>query len=149
MTRGLLLAGALLAALALDADAAGGQPARARSTRDGVYSEAQAERGADVYAGFCRSCHAPASHTGVTFANAWRGRRLTELLEYVTERMPKNDPGGLAAAEYADVVAYLLRLNAQPAGRTELPTDAAALGAIRLDLPEPPSPAPVHRQPRR
>jgi hypothetical protein len=85
----------------------------------------------------------------VTFANAWRGRRLTELLEYVTERMPKNDPGGLAAAEYADVVAYLLRLNAQPAGRTELPTDAAALGAIRLDLPEPPSPAPVHRQPRR
>jgi mono/diheme cytochrome c family protein len=114
-----------------------------------VYTAAQAERGADVYAGFCRSCHAPASHTGVAFGNAWRGRPLAELVQYVTERMPKNDPGGLGADQYADVVAYLLRLNAQPAGRAELPADAAALSTIRIDVPEPPASAAPAAHPQR
>jgi quinoprotein glucose dehydrogenase len=144
-----LLAACLAVAATLSAGVAGAQAPAGRSTRDGVYTAPQAERGADVYAGFCRSCHAPASHTGVAFANAWRGRPLAELVQYVTERMPKNDPGGLGADQYADVVAYLLRLNAQPAGRAELPGDATALGAIRIDVPEPPSAAPAPRRRRR
>jgi quinoprotein glucose dehydrogenase len=146
------LVGALLCAGAAGAQqpVTKASPAHGRSTRDGVYSAAQAERGADVYAGFCRSCHAPASHTGPVFANAWRGRPLAELVQYVTERMPKNDPGGLGADQYADVVAYLLKLNAQPAGRAELPADAGALGSIRIEVPEgSAAPVPGQRAPRR
>ena len=142
----------LLAALALvTARAALAQPPRdaARTTRSGVYTAAQAERGAEVYAGMCRSCHAPASHTGVTFAKGWKGRPLADLFAYVSERMPKNDPGALAPEQYADVVAYLLKLNAMPAGSAELPPDADALAAIRIDVDDPAAgtSAPVRKDP--
>jgi S-disulfanyl-L-cysteine oxidoreductase SoxD len=115
-----------------------------------VYTAAQAGRGADVYAGMCRSCHAPASHSGPTFARTWNGRTLGELFRYVSEQMPKNDPGGLAPDQYADVLAYLLRMNAMPAGAAELPADAAALAAIRIDLPDSTAagPKPVRKDPR-
>jgi S-disulfanyl-L-cysteine oxidoreductase SoxD len=128
------------AALAAAAGPALGQSpdsAVSRSSRAGVYTTAQAERGAEVYAGFCRSCHAAASHTGVTFASWWNGRTVADLYGYVSERMPKNDPGGLAPEQYVDVVAYLLRLNAMPAGKVELPPDAAVLATIRIEVAEP------------
>ena len=160
-------AGGACAALALSvalvaAARAGAQPppgappptGATRTTAAGVYSAPQADRGADVYAGFCRSCHAAASHSGPSFAAAWNGRPLGELFQYVSERMPKNDPGGLAPDQYADVLAYLLKLNAQPAGRAELPADPMALGAIRIDVPagappHPPASAPAPRGRRR
>ena len=129
------------------------QPPRdaARTTRSGVYTAAQADRGADVYAGMCRSCHAPASHTGVAFAKGWKGRSLADLFTYVSERMPKNDPGALAPEQYADVVAYLLKLNAMPAGSAELPPDADAMAGIRIDVDDPAAgaPTPVRKDPTR
>jgi quinoprotein glucose dehydrogenase len=150
MTAGRLLLGALCLLAARDARA---QPPRdaARTTRGGVYTAAQADRGADLYAGMCRSCHAPASHTGVAFAKGWKGRPLADLFAYVSERMPKNDPGALAPEQYADVLAYLLKLNAMPTGSAELPPDADALTAIRIDVDDPAAgaPAPVRKDPRR
>ena len=125
-----------------------------RSSRSGVYTAAQAERGAEVYAGFCRSCHAAASHSGPVFAGTWKGRTVADLYGYVSEQMPKNDPGGLDAAQYADVVAYILRVNAMPAGRSELRPDPAALAAIRIDVVAPAVKAvpkrgpPVRKNPR-
>src|SRR5205085_5170310 len=84
------------------------------STLDGVYTSEQASRGKDVYAGSCKACHTPASHTGATFAKWWRGKQLSDLFSFVSTRMPKNDPGSLAPEDAADVVAYLLRMNAMP-----------------------------------
>ncbi|HJU76191.1 MAG TPA: cytochrome c [Gemmatimonadaceae bacterium] len=104
-----------------------------RSAKSGVYTAAQAARGKDLYVLLCRSCHTPESHTGAIFDAWWGGKRLSDLFEYVQERMPKNEPASLTAQEYADVVAYLLRMNALPAGEDELPTDVAALRKIRID----------------
>ena len=110
-------------------------PAAAQtSTLDSVYTKQQADRGKQIYAGMCRSCHTPASHTGVTFQKWWVGRNMAELYAFVSERMPKNDPGGMATQDYADVIAYLLSMNAMPAGKTALPTDSAALAPIRIVL---------------
>ena len=81
---------------------------RERSTLTGVYSEKQAARGQDVYAGMCRSCHAAATHTGVAFEKSWNGHPLSELFGFISTRMPKNEPGSLAPEEYVDVLAYLL-----------------------------------------
>jgi len=47
--------------------------------------------------------------------------------------MPKNEPGSLTPQEYADVVAYLLRMNRMPPGSDELSTDVATLKKIRIE----------------
>jgi Cytochrome C oxidase, cbb3-type, subunit III len=113
-----------------------------RSTQAGVYNAAQAMRGQDLYAGMCKSCHTAASHTGVAFRKSWDGRSLSELFGYISTKMPKNEPGSLAPEEYADVLAYLLKLNAMPEGAVELPPDTTVLGSIRIDTrPAPSRPA--------
>jgi mono/diheme cytochrome c family protein len=105
------------------------------STRAGVYSDAQAIRGRDVYLGNCKSCHSPETHTGAIFRNSWEGRALAELFAYISERMPKNEPGSLSAQENADVVAYLLQLNRMPPGTAEIPADSTAMRSIRIESP--------------
>ena len=58
---------------------------------------------------------------------------MSDLFEYVQERMPKNEPGSLTPKDYADVVAYLLRMNKLPSGSEELSTDVAVLRRIRIE----------------
>jgi S-disulfanyl-L-cysteine oxidoreductase SoxD len=129
----------VLALLVLGSPAAIAQAGSPRTTHTGVYSAAQAERGKMEYAVSCRSCHTAASHTGVTFAKWWKDRTLADLFGYVSTQMPKNDPGSLDSDRYADVVAYLLAMNAMPAGRADLPPDSSALAQIRIVLPPPPT----------
>ena len=104
------------------------------STLLGVYTDEQAGRGKEVYVGSCKTCHSPASHTGATFAKWWKGKQLSELFNFIAARMPKNDPGSLAIEDVADVTAYLLKLNAMPAGTGELPADADSLRKFRIEL---------------
>jgi S-disulfanyl-L-cysteine oxidoreductase SoxD len=105
-----------------------------RSTSQGVYSDEQASRGKDMYAMQCKSCHTPASHTGVVFANSWDRRPLSDLYSFIVTRMPKNEPGSLQPDEYADVLAYLLKLNDLPSGDAPLPADSLAMKKIRIEV---------------
>jgi len=109
------------------------EPAAMRSTLKGVFTDAQAARGKDIYVGSCRECHSPQSHTGVVFKNSWGGKRLSDLLAYMQERMPKNNPGSLTNEEYAAVTAYILMLNGLPSGDEELPSDTEAARRIRIE----------------
>lgn len=106
---------------------------RAKTTRSGVYSREQADRGQEVYFGMCKSCHTPESHTAAAFTTKWNGKPLSALYEYIRDQMPKNEPGSLMPEEYADVLAYVLKLNRMPAGAAELPSDLSALKTIRFD----------------
>jgi mono/diheme cytochrome c family protein len=110
-------------------------PAKALTTLSGIYTTEQASRGKEVYAGYCINCHTAASHTGATFRKWWAGRRMSELFEFVSGRMPKNEPGSLAPEEYADVIAYLMKMNVMPPGKDELPADAEELRKIRIVSP--------------
>jgi hypothetical protein len=47
--------------------------------------------------------------------------------------MPKNDPGSLAPDDVADVMAYLLKMNAMPVGPNELPADVDSLRKYRIE----------------
>lgn len=105
-----------------------------RGTRAGVYSAAQAVRGRSTYLISCASCHTFASHAGPVFAAKWDGRLLWDLYRYISEAMPKSDPGSLSEKEYAGVVAYLLKMNGMSAGAEELPADSTALKKIRIDF---------------
>ena len=128
---------AALVAVAAVWESAGAQsagPNATRSTSAGVYTDEQASRGRDMYAMQCKSCHTPASHTGVVFANSWDRRSLSDLYSYIVTRMPKNEPGSLQPDEYADVLAYLLKLNELPSGSDPLPADSMALKKIRIEV---------------
>jgi hypothetical protein len=81
----------------------------------------------------CQACHTPASHTGPIFQIAWTGKTLWELFRYISDNMPKMDPGSLSTEEYTQVTAYLLKLNGMPAGSEQLNADSSALKTIRFD----------------
>jgi mono/diheme cytochrome c family protein len=97
-----------------------------------LYTAAQAVRGEEVYTTSCAQCHTMAQHSGGAFATAWNDRRVFDLYDIVHNTMPLDNPGGLSDQEYIDVVAYMLKLNGMPAGKSALPTDAAALKEMRI-----------------
>jgi mono/diheme cytochrome c family protein len=113
-------------------NAAPARPKGARSTQSGVFTAQQATLGSDIYAGMCRSCHTGTAHTS-TFKANWAGYPLSELYTYMSENMPKNDPGVLSPDEYTLVLAYLLQTLGMPPGRRPLPSDPYELGNIVLD----------------
>lgn len=97
---------------------------------DGVYTEAQAERGEAAYAGACARCHEGQDAdgpelTGRLFMDRWREDSLDSLFTFMRTRMPGNLPGGLDERVYLDVLAYVLRENGLPAGQSELSADIA------------------------
>ncbi len=111
---------------------------QAATTADGVYSDAQAARGARIYRNECSSCHgttlrgaeAAGALLGTTFIGNWSEKSVGGLYQYIRTTMPPTRPGGLPEQSYVDVLAYLLNQNGMPAGATNLPADTAALAAI-------------------
>jgi len=132
-----------------------------RSTRDGVYSNSQAERGQAVYTEHCAACHgmdlpgdpfAP-SLTGAAFFARWNGRPLGDqhlllnlggryahkypsvyyLFRRVRDSMPSSDADSVSVAAKVDIVAYILQQNGFPADRTPLPLDVVAMKEMRLN----------------
>ena len=107
---------------------------------DGVYTEAQAERGRVAYAQSCASCHADdlrgrstaPSLVEESFAFLWEDMSIGDLFERTRARMPSDRPGSLPGATYADILAFIAQKNGYPAGATELPGDLAALKRIRI-----------------
>lgn len=105
------------------------------STSTGVYTAEQATRGEETYMSICVACHPAGTYTTPLFKNSWNGRPLSDLFMQVSETMPKQDPGSLTKKEYLQAVAYLLKINDVPAGKTELPTEIEALKKIKIEIP--------------
>ena len=106
-----------------------------KTTNDGVYTAAQADRGKKVFESKCTGCHEPSRFTGETFYEAFDGKAMKEIWDIASGTMPEDNPGSLKKEEYADVIAYLLQLNNFPAGESDLPTDKDALSAILMEKP--------------
>jgi S-disulfanyl-L-cysteine oxidoreductase SoxD len=104
-----------------------------RSVWDGVYTEEQAARGETVFKTSCAACHAPADFTGDTFLGTWDASTAQDLFSVIQKSMPMDNPGSLPPQNYADVVAYIFRTNAFPAGKDELTTAADQLKLIRIE----------------
>jgi quinoprotein glucose dehydrogenase len=115
--------------------------AQTRSVVDGVYTEAQADRGKGLYASKCGSCHGSAltggefapALVGSGFTSNWTGLTLGDLFERTRMTMPQDAPGTLSAQHNADILAFMLSANTFPPGTTELPKDAAPLKAIKFE----------------
>lgn len=113
-----------------------------RTIWNGVYTDAQAARGNEVFARVCTYCHlddlsgslednAP-SLVDSAFADRWRGLTVAEMVRTVSRSMPKKAPGSLKAQDYLDVVAYIFKANQAPSGAAELPMDLKALEQMRI-----------------
>jgi mono/diheme cytochrome c family protein len=101
-----------------------------KTSGDGVYTAAQADRGEGVFKDQCASCHAPGDFTADDFLKKWTGKPLHALFDTVSTTMPMDNPGTLKPQQYADVIAYFLKLNKYPAGDEELKGSAEAMKAV-------------------
>ena len=137
---------ALVCVLAVVSSVAYGQE-QLKTVADGVYTDAQAARGAAVYDGACSGCHRTdlGGGTGPSlrdqrFAREFAGKDLRTLFTKTTT-MPRNAPASLGDNVYLDIVAHLLKENGFAAGAKELTADA--LDGIRVVPGRPKPPPPV------
>jgi mono/diheme cytochrome c family protein len=119
-------------ALLVSAAAVSGQ-APTKTTNDGVYTAAQAERGKKLFEAKCTACHETGRFTGDTFLDPWDGKPLKDVWDIASGTMPEDNPGSLQQQEYGDILAYFLSLNAFPTGETELQGNAAAMATIKVE----------------
>ena len=105
-----------------------------RSVHDGVYTEEQAEKGAEVFRVHCASCHTESNPVhGSSFLRVWSGQSLWPLYQFVSMSMPYGGGGTLSSDEYRAVMAYMLQLNGYPAGSTPFPDEQLDIAFINLD----------------
>jgi cytochrome c5 len=136
---------ALVSALVAVAAMRAGAQESTRTVAAGVYTDAQAARGAIAYDSECRSCHRTdlGGSTGPAlkeerFARVFAGKDLKTLFTKISTTMPRNEPGGLDENVYLDIVAHVLKENGFPAGQKELTADG--LDGVQV-LPGKPKPS--------
>jgi cytochrome c5 len=105
---------------------AGAQDA-AKTVAAGIYTDAQAARGATAYESSCSGCHRAdlAGAQGPSlkeqrFARDFAGKDLKTLFTKIATTMPRNAPASLGDNVYLDIVAHVLKENGFPAGSEEL-----------------------------
>lgn len=112
-----------------------------RSIWAGVYTNAQAERGAQGYANHCAVCHGATLTgtgeakplTGPAFLSSWNGLSVGDLYDRIRTSMPANAPKSLSRETYADILAYVLKFDGFPAGDADLDHRSEVLAGIRID----------------
>src|SRR5687768_986165 len=112
-----------------------GHARQARTVADGVYSDAQATRGQQIYQAQCVTCHGNALEgavgpplAGDGFLSVWATRPLADLVDKIEKTMPPQQPGSVSRPQAIDLAAYVLQAGKFPAGQTEL--SSASLGQI-------------------
>jgi mono/diheme cytochrome c family protein len=112
----------------------------AQTVWSGVYTEAQAYRGEKVADTSCIGCHGSNLDggdsgprlVGPVFLENWSSQSVRQLYDWLREAMPADAAGTLSGEDAAAVIAYILKLNKMPAGKSELPTDREILNRIGI-----------------
>jgi mono/diheme cytochrome c family protein len=99
--------------------------AQEKTVDQGVYTSAQAARGAKLFDSNCTMCHRePGGNApvlaGERFTKTFSDATLQTVFTTIKTTMPRNAPGSLSDAEYVDLVAHLLRINNYADGMNEL-----------------------------
>jgi cytochrome c5 len=132
-----LAAGAYAAAVLTVSLAGVASPQEGKTTRDGVYTAAQAARGKELFEKVCSKCHVFAVDPsvpklegpplgGATFFNNWEDKTIFALATSIRLGMPPDGSVTVDAQQAADVIAFILQSNTLPAGESELTADASA-----------------------
>lgn len=100
---------------------------------EGAFTEAQVQRGSEVFAETCVECHSTSDMRGDDFMFNWGGSSVGRLYRTITRTMPEDDPGGLPTSDYLAVISYILELNGFPVGELELSSEAEMLNKLRIE----------------
>ena len=138
-----MLAGLAMVTVFLSSNTALG--AQGKSVTQGVFTAAQATRGAAVYKENCSFCHGDdlkgsdvvPGLNDMAFWGYWSEKSVGDLFEKINTAMPATAPGSLTVAQTADVVAHILNTNKFPAGSAELSTKLDDLKPIMMAKPTP------------
>jgi len=140
------LAAAVLCAAAMPgaADREGWAQEVTSSVLDGIYTDAQAARGAAAYPQHCAACHGAAlgglgeapALIGAQFISDFNGLTVGDLFDRIRTTMPLNNPAGLSRDQYADILSFILKSNGYPAGPKDLNRRSEFLNAIRFEAPK-------------
>jgi mono/diheme cytochrome c family protein len=109
--------------------------AQEKTVDQGVYTNAQAARGAKLFESNCSMCHRePGGNApvlaGERFTKSFSDATLQTVFTTIKTTMPRNAPGTLSDAEYVDLVSHLLKINNYADGMNEL--GVADLGGIKI-----------------
>jgi S-disulfanyl-L-cysteine oxidoreductase SoxD len=137
---------AVLGACALlgAADRTGWAEETTSSVLDGIYTDAQAARGAAAFVQYCAACHgaslgglgeAPAL-VGAQFISDFNGLTVGDLFDRIRTTMPLNNPAALSRDQYADLLSFILKSNGYPAGQKDLNRRSEFLNVIRFEAPK-------------
>jgi len=121
-----------------------------KTVLDGVYSNAQAQRGQEFYTTHCSPCHGNALEgvsapplKGNRFIERWREGALDPLYDFIRKTMPfgrRADTKPIPDTEYLDILTYVLKINGYQAGVSEL--TPGLLGSVMLVGMNGPQPVP-------
>lgn len=134
--------GALVVVWSVGLAQSAGHAEQGKSVWDGVFSQAQADRGAATYKSACSECHgndlagdgfAPALN-GADFMSNWTDLSVGDLFERIRISMPPSNPGGVTPADKADIVAHIMNTNKWPAGQNELEPKTEVLKGIKIEM---------------
>ncbi len=103
------------------------------STRDGIFTVEQSERGANLFATHCVRCHSIQEFSGPAFATIWVEAPLAALYVRIANTMPLDQPGSLGTTEATAITAHILAENGMPTGSTALHGDLDWLMGIQID----------------
>ena len=98
-----------------------------------AFTAEQAAAGRAAYEQTCANCHGPTLRQlpnallgGTEFVGRWGNRATSDLIAQARSTMPPDNPGGLPAETYANVVAYLLQANGGAASANAIDASTTA-----------------------
>lgn len=102
------------------------------------YTEAQAQRGREIYQAHCAICHGGKLNDGQFgtplkgsyFRSHWRGKSAAELLAFTMAQMPPAQPELLPEQDYADLLALLLQANGVAPGSVAFSRETLKLDGL-------------------
>lgn len=107
-----------------------------QTSADGIFTAAQADRGAGLFDQHCARCHSIQEFTGPAFNTVWAGTPASALYLRIANTMPMDQPGSLGTEQTTALLAHILDSNGMPSGNQPLSGDLPWLTGIQMATPD-------------
>ena len=107
-----------------------------QTSADGIFTAAQADRGAGLFDQHCARCHSIQEFTGPAFNTVWAGTPASALFLRIANTMPMDQPGSLGTEQTTALLAHILDSNGMPSGNQPLSGDLPWLTGIQMATPD-------------